>query len=211
MSSCGCEAVPLQTVAQQRTLWLALVLNALMFVVGLTAGAIAQSSGLLADSLDMLADASAYAIALAAIERGGLFRARAAGLSGVLLLLLGLGVLFDAARRGMLGSAPDSTIMMAVATVSLIVNSIVLYRLGRVRGEGVHLNATWIFTKVDVIANLAVILSGFIVWLTDYRFVDLLVGAAIGTYVIKEAVEILGTAREARADALAGNSRAQKD
>ncbi|MBS0470919.1 MAG: cation transporter [Proteobacteria bacterium] len=201
MSSCGCEATPAQTEAQRRTLLLALALNATMFVVGMIAGLIAQSSGLVADSLDMLADASAYAIALMAIGRGDMFKARAAGLSGGILLLLGLGVLADVARRGVFGSTPDSVIMMVVATVALIVNATVLRLLGRMRGEGVHLNATWIFTKVDVIANIAVILSGFVVWLSGYRLVDLVVGAAIGVYVIKEAAEILESAREARSRA----------
>ena len=197
MNGCGCEATAAKTGAQKRTLTLALALNATMFVVGMIAGVVAQSSGLLADSLDMLADACAYAIALVAIGRSDQFKARAAGLSGTVLVVLGLGVLFDAARHGMFGSSPDSSIMMVVATVALIVNSTVLYLLGRVREEGVHLNATWIFTKVDVIANLAVILAGVVVWLGGYWFVDPIVGAAIGMYVIKEAFEILSSARDA--------------
>jgi Co/Zn/Cd efflux system component len=198
MSSHEDTAVLAQTATQRRTLSLALILNATMFVVGLTAGVIAQSSGLAADSLDMLADASAYAIALLAIGRGDLFKARATGLSGGLLLLLGFGVLIDVARRGVLGSAPDSIVIMVVAIAALIVNTMVLRLLGRIRREGVHLNATWIFTKVDVVANLAVILSGALVWLTSYRFIDLIVGSGIGLYVIKEALEILGSARKAR-------------
>jgi Co/Zn/Cd efflux system component len=198
MTGCGCEATAAKTAAQRRTLTVALALNGTMFVVGMIAGVIAQSSGLVADSLDMLADACAYAIALSAIGRDDQFKARAAWASGTVLLVLGMGVLFDAARRGILGSAPDSAIMVVVATVSLLVNSVVLYLLGQMREDGVHLNATWIFTKVDVIANLAVILAGALVWLGGYWFIDLIVGAGIGLYVIKEAFEILGSARRAR-------------
>lgn len=68
---------------------IALVLNLAMFVAGTAAGLIAQSSSLLADALDMLADASAYGIALMAIRRGAEFKARASLLTGTLLLLLG--------------------------------------------------------------------------------------------------------------------------
>ena len=75
---------------QRRTLRIALALNVTMFVVGIVAGIFGQSSGLIADALDMLADASAYAIALMAIERSGLFKARAADLSGTILLILGV-------------------------------------------------------------------------------------------------------------------------
>jgi Co/Zn/Cd efflux system component len=89
--------------------------------------------------------------------------------------------------------------MMAVAFVSFLVNANVLRMLGRYREGEVHLRATWIFTHVDVIANVGVMLSGLLVLLTGSRFPDLVVGGAIGIYVIKEAIEILGEAHEARA------------
>ncbi len=197
MSGCGCEADEAKTAAEQRVLRIALGLNAVMFVVGLVAGLIAQSSGLIADSLDMLADATAYAIALVAVRRDDRFKAWAAGLSGAVLLLLGLGVVGDAARRGLFGSAPKGEIMIAVATLSLIVNATVLKMLGAVRQGGVHLYASWIFTRADVIANIGVILSGAVVWLAGIRYVDLIVGGVIGAYVIKEALEIFREAREA--------------
>lgn len=120
-------------------------------------------------------------------------------MSGSVLLALGIGVLLDAVRRGVVDSSPQSGIMMGVASVSLVVNATVLYLAGKYRDREVHLRATWIFTLVDVIANLAVILSGLTILLTGFRFVDLIVGAAIGLYVIREAFEILREAREAGA------------
>jgi cation diffusion facilitator family transporter len=198
--SCSCDSdLTVETEAQQRVLRIALALNATMFIVGLVAGLLGQSSSLIADSLDMLADASAYAIALWAVGRSARFKAGAATLSGSLLLLLGVVVLLDGGRRALLGSQPESLVMMAVAFVSFLVNANVLRMLGRYREGEVHLRATWIFTRVDVIANVGVILSGLLVLLTGSRFPDLVVGGAIGIYVIKEAIEILGEAHEARA------------
>ena len=162
-----------------------------MFLVGLVAGLIGQSSGLIADSLDMFADAVAYGIALSALNRGTTFKARAAMMSGGILLTLGIGVLLDCVRRGVFGSSPESRVMMGVAGISLLVNATVLYLLGKYRDQGVHLRAAWIFTRVDVIANLAVVLSGLTILLTEFRFVDLVVGAAIGLYVIKEGYKII--------------------
>jgi cation diffusion facilitator family transporter len=194
MSDCGCE-IESETAQQRRILTLALVLNATMFIIGLIGGIAAESTGLIADSLDMLADASAYTIGLVAIGRSGLFKTRAATLSGSILLVLGVGVLIDVLRRGITGANPESTIMMSVAGLSLLVNSTVLYLLDRYRAGEVHLRATWIFTRVDVIANIGVISAAVIVRLTRLGWIDLLVGAAIGIYVIKEAVEILSSAR----------------
>jgi divalent metal cation (Fe/Co/Zn/Cd) transporter len=48
-----------------------------------------------------------------------------------------------------------------------------------------------------VIANAAVVLSGFAVMASGLRIFDLIVGAAIGAYVIREAFEIISEARQA--------------
>ena len=169
-----------------------------MFVVEVAAGIIAGSVGLIADGLDMLSDASAYAIGLIAIGRTDRFKANAAAASGFLLLLLGLGVMVDVVRRAVSGEAPEGSIMIVVAAIALTVNSIVLRMLGKQRNQEVHMRATWIFTRADVVANIAVILSGVAVLVTGNRFVDLIVGGAIGIYVIREAAEILREAREAK-------------
>ena len=198
MADCGCRTADPNTPEQKRVLKIALGLNATMFVVGVTAGLIAGSSGLIADGLDMLADATAYAIGLAAVSRDPRFKANAARTSGSLLLALGAGVLLDAGRRALFGEQPEGWIMIAVASIALVVNSTVLRMLSRQRDPEVHIRATVIFTRVDVIANIAVIVSGGIVLATGFRFVDLAVGAAIGAYIIKEAFEILGDAREAK-------------
>lgn len=202
MAECGCEPTAADTPEQRRVLRIALGLNATMFIVGVTAGVIARSSGLIADGLDMLADAIAYAIALAAAGRTSLFKAQAARTSGFVLLALGIGVFGDVGRRILTGEPPEGWIMIAVASVALVVNANVLRMLSKQRSQEVHFRATVIFTRVDVIANMAVIISGITVIATGFRYVDLAVGAAIGAYIVKEALEILEEAREARNDAL---------
>lgn len=201
MSDCGCHADAPTTAEERRSLWLALVLNAAMATIGGVAGWFADSTGLLADALDMLSDASAYAVALLAIGRSALFKARAARLSGTVLLLLGAGMLFEVGRRAFQGSEPVSVAMIAVALLSLAVNVTVLRLLRRFREGEVHLRSAWIFTRADVVANLGVIAAALLVLATRSPIPDLVVGAAIGLYVIREALEIVREAREARAGA----------
>jgi cation diffusion facilitator family transporter len=186
------------TAEQRRTLKIALGLNAAMFAVEVTAGIIGHSMGLVAEGLDNLTDAAAYGIAMLAMTRGAMFKARAATVSGAVLLLLGIGVLIEVGRRTFYGEAPEGLLMLIVASVSLGVNGAVLRMLGKFCHGDVHLRATWIFTRADVIANVALIVSGAIVLWTGFRAVDLIVGAGIGCYVIKEAFEILEDARKAR-------------
>ncbi|HAU1796540.1 TPA: cation transporter [Legionella pneumophila] len=190
--SCECHQTAVVADKNVLRIALALALNFIMFVIGLIAGIISESTGLIADSFDMLADASAYALGLLAVGRAMRFKTITAALSGGLLLILGVGVLFDVGRRVLLGSSPMSTVIIIIACMSLIVNGIVLYLLRRFRGGEIHLRATWIFTRADVIANLGVILSGALIAITNSRYPDLIIGTAIALYVIKEAFEILG-------------------
>ena len=191
-------ATPTETAEQQRTLKIALGLNLALFAVEVTAGLVGNSMGLVAEGLDNLTDAAAYGIAILAVARGALFKARAASVSGLVLLALGIGVLIEVGRRALYGGAPDGLLMLIVAAVSLAVNATVLRMLARFRHGDVHLRATWIFTRADVIANIALIVSGAVVLWTGFGAIDLIVGAGIGCYVIKEAVEILQDARKAR-------------
>jgi len=206
MSDCGCHTTA-KNDAERRILRIALALNASMFVVGAVVGILAQSMGLIADSLDMLADAAAYAIGLIAWTRSAVFKARAAQLSGSLLLLLGVVVLVGVIWRFAHGSDPEGGWMIAVALVSLIVNATVLRLLERFRRGEVHLRATWIFTRVDVIANIGVILSGALVLVWRSPIPDWVIGAAIAGYVIKEAIGILREAQEANENAETATSR----
>jgi cation diffusion facilitator family transporter len=198
MSDCGCQVEEPNTAVDRRALWIALALNATMAVVESASGLYADSTGLLADALDMLADAFAYGIALFAIGRSSSFKAGAAQLSGTLLLVLGIGVLLDVARRVLYGSEPEGAWMIGVAALALCVNIVVLRLLTPLRQGEVHIRAAWLFTRADVVANAGVILSGLLVLFVGLGYADLVVGAAIGLYVIKEALEILSEAREAK-------------
>ena len=100
-------------------------------------------------------------------------------------------------RRGLLGSEPQGHVMMVFSLVSLAINVSVLRMLSKYRNGEVHLRATWIFTRVDVLSNVGVFVSGLVVMLMGFRFADLVAGLGIGLYVVKEAVEILRSAHKA--------------
>ena len=197
--SCDCHHEA-KNAQERRVLRIALVLNAAMAVIGGVAGWIAHSTGLLADALDMLSDATAYAIGLVAIGRGARFKANAAWLSGIVLLVLGIAMLGEVARRVAYGAEPLSGWMIGTAFLSLAVNVFVLRMLSPLKSGEVHLRATWLFTRADVVANIGVILAGMLVFWLKLPYPDYIIGALIGLYVIKEAVEILGDARRARVE-----------
>lgn len=200
MSDCDCD-FEANSKAERRTLAAVLIINAVMFVVELTAGILANSTGLTADSFDMFADASVYAVSFYAVGRSARIRGRAALSSGVLQVILGVGVLVDVARRVVAGGEPISTVMLVVGGIALMANVMCLALLAKHRNGDVNLRASWIFSTNDVIANLGVIFSGFLVWVTASRFPDLVIGVVIAALVVRGGVKIIKEARVSLAPA----------
>lgn len=176
---------------ESRVLKALLAINAAMFVVELAAGWVAQSTGLIADSLDMFADAAVYGLALHAVGRAAARKTRAARLSGWLQLLLALGAMAEVLRRLVFGSEPDSALMMVIAALALAANLACLALLSRHREGGVHMKASWIFSTNDVLANLGVIAAAALVAATGSRLPDLVIGTAIALLVLNGARRIL--------------------
>lgn len=179
-----------RTTPQRRALWWILGINAAMFVVELIAGLLAGSAGLVADSLDMLADATIYAVALLAGADLASQR-RAARASGWLQLALAGLVLLEVIRRAGSGTEPTSAVMVLVGLLALTANLACVAILARHRGGGAHLRASWIFTTNDALANLGVILAGVLVAVTGSAVPDLAIGAAIAVLVASGAWRIL--------------------
>ncbi|UZJ45434.1 cation transporter [Marinimicrobium sp. C6131] len=168
-----------------------LAINGLMFFVELTVGYLAQSAGLIADSLDMFADAAVYGLALYAVGRAAQTKLKAARLAGWLQLILAFGALSEVLRRFLFGSDPESVLMMGMALVALVANVSCLLLISRNRESGVHMKASWIFSANDVIANSGVILAGALVYWTGSPYPDLIIGLAIGLVVLGGARKIL--------------------
>lgn len=177
--------------SEAKTLRVLLAINAVMFVFELALGLWAQSAGLVADSLDMFADAAVYGLALYAVGKAVAMKKRAAHIAGWLQLALALGALTEVVRRFIVGSEPESGLMMAVALVALIANVACLMLIMGKRESGVHMKASYIFSANDVIANVGVIVAGALVAWTGSPYPDLIIGTVIGVVVLNGARRIL--------------------
>jgi Co/Zn/Cd efflux system component len=197
MSGCGCE-IEIKDQGQRGVLRVLLAINAVMFVAELGAGWWGQSTSLIADAMDMFADALVYGLGLYAVGRPAAAKVRAAHLSGVFQILLGLGVALDISRRALVGSEPESLFMVGVGLVALVANVVCLVLISRHRDGEVHMRASWIFSKNDVIANVGVIAGGLLVHWSGSRWPDLVIGAMIALLVIRGGVQIVRDAGRER-------------
>jgi Co/Zn/Cd efflux system component len=182
---------PADPAREARVLWTLLAINAAMFVVELGAAWLAESAGLLADSLDMFADAAVYGLALYAVGRSARAKLGTAHAAGWIQALLALGALAEVVRRTVAGGEPEPPLMMAVAAVALVANAACLWLVSKHRDGGAHMQASVIFSATDVLANLGVIVAGALVAVTGSQHPDLVIGALIAAVVLLGARRIL--------------------
>lgn len=181
---------------QRKLLWTVLIINFVFFGLEMLFGIFSKSMGLVADSLDMLADSIVYALALFAVG-GTIARknsiARFAGYFQIVLAFVG----FIEVIRRFIGveSMPDFQTMIIVSSLALIANVICLYLLQKNKSKEAHMQASMIFTSNDVIINSGVILAGLLVNWFDSSYPDLIVGAIVFIIVARGAYRILKLAK----------------
>lgn len=179
----------------RRVLWVALGLNATMFVIEGIAGALAGSRALQADALDFFGDAANYAISLGVAGMALQWRARAAMAKGVTIFLFGLAVLCWAVWGMWHGSDPQPYAMSAVGALALTVNIGVSVMLYRFRTGDANMRSVWICSRNDAINNLLVIVAGIGVLVTGSGWPDLLVALVMAALGIVGGWQIIRQAR----------------
>lgn len=190
-------------------LWIALVLNAAMFVVELGASWASGSVALLADSIDFFGDAGNYAISLAVLGMGAAARARAALFKAACMGAFGLFVLGRALWNLQAGGVPEPLTMGAVGLAALAVNAGVAWMLFRFRGGDANMRSVWLCSRNDALGNLAVVLAALGVFGTGTAWPDLAVAAVMGLLALTGAASVLRQARGELAGASAPRTSAQ--
>ena len=176
---------------QSATLKVVLGINAVMFMVELAAGLMAESTALLSDSLDNLGDALTYGFSLYAVYRGPRSKAKVALFKGVLILTAGIFVLSQVAYRIAVPVIPAYEAMGLVSLLALLANGTCLALLWKHREEDINMSSVWECSRNDIAANIAVFLAAGGVLLTHSGWPDILVGAALALLFLKSAVKVL--------------------
>jgi len=181
---------------EKQLLWTVLLINFFLFGLELITGFISNSMGLVADSLDMLADSIVYGLSLYAVGHIAAKKKKVAKISGYFQLLLAIFGLAEVFRR-FLGyeEVPAFQTMITISILALIGNAVSLYLLQKSKSEEAHMKASMIFTSNDVIVNVGVIIAGIVVYFTKSKYPDLVVGSIVFILVANGAFRILKLAK----------------
>lgn len=178
--------------SQRKVLWIVLILNFGFFIIEFTGGFFSKSMGLIADSLDMLADAFVYGMSLLVVGKSQLKKKLVAKLSGYIQISLALLGLLELLRRFFwVTENPDYRTMILLSILALITNGICLRLLSKGNNEEEHMKASLIFTSNDIIINAGVILAGGLVLWFQSPFPDLLIGLLVFIIVLRGGFRIL--------------------
>jgi len=176
---------------QSSTLKIVLGINAVMFIVELTAGLISGSVSLLADSLDMLGDALVYGFSIYVVARGARMKAIAALFKGGIMVVFGLFVLGQAVYRIVFPQIPVFEAIGAIGLLALAANSICFVLLWRHRADDINMSSVWLCSRNDIVANVSVLFAAAGVWLTHSGWPDILVGLALAALFLRSALFVL--------------------
>ena len=179
----------------RRILWIALALNAAMFLVELASGVRAGSASLLADAIDFGGDAANYAVSLAVLAAALSWRARAAQLKAVCMIGFGLFVLGRAAWGFWSGGTPDAATMGVIGTLALVVNVAVAWMLYAFREGDANMRSVWLCSRNDAFGNLAVMAAALGVAGTQNAWPDLSVAAVMALLALNSGWSVLRQAR----------------
>ncbi|MDM7957980.1 cation transporter [Blastomonas sp.] len=175
----------------KRVLQVVLAINLAMFVAEFTAGMLANSTALMADSVDMLGDALVYILSLYALQRSLRWRAGAAVAKGGIIAAFGIWVMIEAALKLVNGGTPAAGTMVLFGLIALVANLSCLALLYRFRHRDVNLSSTFECSRNDVIANTGVLLAAGGVYATGAAWPDILVGAVIAVLFFRSAIRVL--------------------
>jgi Co/Zn/Cd efflux system component len=180
----------------RRILWIALIVNAAMFIVEITAGVQSGSVSLLADAVDFLGDAANYGVSLWVLGMAVTWRARAAGLKAASMLLFGLLLLARVVWGAWQGTPPEPYTMGLIGIMALVANVGVAALLYAWREGDANMRSVWLCTRNDAIGNIAVMVAAIGVWGTRTVWPDLAVALIMAGLAISSGFSVLRQARQ---------------
>ena len=182
--------------ANSRMLVVALCLTTAFLIAELIGSFVFNSLALLSDAAHMFTDSAALAIALAAVKIGQRppddertfgyrrFEILAAAFNALLLFVVAGYVLWEGVQRFFEPSEVQSTGMLIVASIGLVVNIIAMKLLFAGKDQSLNIKGAYLEVWADMLGSIGVIIGAIVIMLTGWQWVDPLVAIGIGLWVL---------------------------
>ncbi len=191
---------------EKRAPLVATAISLLLAIIKLTVGIMSGSVALLASAVDSIMDMFVSVFNFLAIRLSdrspdeqfpfgyGKVEALAATLEGLVVMGSGFFIFYESVQKFIhKETVTHIPLSVAVMLVSItVVGGLVAFLAYVVKKtNNMVIKADLLHYKTDLYSNSAVLLSLAIIYFTDWYWIDILFGAAIGIYIIKEAYELV--------------------
>ena len=198
MASCcedkSCEITNLVN-KHRKVLQIVLAINAIMFLVEGVAGALAHSTSLMADALDMFGDALVYGLSIYVITSDSRKQASASIVKGLFMLFFGAVVLGEAVYKVLNPVIPDARTIGIIGATALMANLVCFFMLYTHREDNLNMSSTWLCSRNDLIANVGVLFAGLLTYILASKWPDIIVGVLIASLFLKSATHVISQAK----------------
>ena len=179
----------------KKAVLLVAALNLLYFFIEFIAALNIRSVSLLADSIDFIEDASINFLIFFAISLTLAKRAKVSIILSIIMLLPGLTALWAVWQQVLYQEPPRPIELSLVAFGALIVNFLCTFILIRFKNfSGSLTRGAFLSARNDVLANIAIILTGIITFFYPSIWPDIVVGIFIAYIRTESALEIFNKA-----------------
>lgn len=209
---CGQTSFDGTSKSYRRALLAVIAINAIMFIVELSAGYLARSQALKADALDFGGDAATYAISLAVIGMSASVRAKASLFKAGSLALIALFILGSTIARVFSDGSPETITMSIIGGLALAANLLSVLILLRWRDGDSNVRSVWLCSRNDAIGNAGVIAAAGAVALTGSPWPDLIVAALLAGLFLRSSwaitLQAVGELRQQKSGAACSTAKA---
>jgi cobalt-zinc-cadmium efflux system protein len=186
-----------------KRLTLALGITAAFVIVEIAAGIFGNSLALLTDAAHNFTDVIAlglswYAVKLATqpAHAGKTFGYHRAGIlvalvNSTTLVLIALGIFYEAWKRFLSPPEVDSAILIGVGALAFIINLGTAWLVKSGSENDLNLRSTFLHLMGDVLSTLGAVIAGVIIAFTNWNWLDPFVSVLIGAFILWNAWGIL--------------------
>lgn len=194
--------------ALRRAVQIVAILNLAYFGIEFAVAWTIGSVSLFVDSIDFLEDALVNFLILVALRWSAVRRARVGMVLACILLVPGLAALWTAWQKFSMPVPPAPIPLSLTGAGAFVVNLSCVLMLTRYRKHsGSMAKAAFLSARNDVLANVAIVVAGFITAYTLSAWPDLIVGLGIALMNAGAAKEVYEVARQEHRDAIPMRSR----
>ncbi|MBI3151180.1 MAG: cation transporter [Chloroflexi bacterium] len=186
-----------------KRLALSLSLTAIFVVIEVIAGIFSNSLALLTDAAHNFTDVIAlglswYALRIAAkpANAGKTFGYHRVGIlvaliNSTTLILIALGIFYEAWHRFLSPPEVDSVILIGVGALAFFINAGTAWLVHKGSENDLNLRSAFLHLMGDVMSTLGAIIAGVVIYFTQWNWLDPFVSVLIGLFIVWNAWGIL--------------------